>query len=347
MGLKGEHVVRTVGIALDGMAPIHEMIDLARQADAARVDSLWVAEHIGYRDGLASTMALLTATDNLTVAPVATSIYTRHPMITAMTAATLAEYAPGRVILTMATGNPRAHAREMGLSLERPVAVMREYVQVLRGLWSGDPVTFSGEFFRLDDATFYVVPRQRLPVFVAGIGPRMLELAGELGDGAVFSAGLSPVAIRHCIELVRLGAARAGRDAQMVKTVAILITAVAKDSGRARRQARAFFAYALRNRFIAENVKLTGTPIDIRAAAAAAAHGDWDAAAALIPDDALDDYAIAGTREECAAQLKRFLVEGLDVPVLLPVGDAEGRQEAVKLAGWACQEARGAGGHAQ
>lgn len=339
--------MRPVGIALDGMTPIQEMIDLARQADVARVDSLWVAEHVGYRDGLASSMALLTATKDLTVAPAATSIYSRHPMITAMTGATLEEYAPGRVILTVATGNPRAHAREMGLGLERPVAVMREYVQVLRGLWSGQPLTFSGEFFRLNDATFYVVPRQRLPLFVAGIGPRMLELAGELGDGAVFSAGLSPVAIRRCIELVRVGAVRAGRDAKTVRTVAILITAVARDSRRARKQARAFLAYALRNRFIAENVRLTGTCIDIQAAADAAAHGDWDAAAALVPDEALDDYAIAGTPEECAAQLKRFLVDGLDVPVLLPVGDAEGRQGAVELAGWACQEARGAGRHAR
>lgn len=334
--------MRPVGIALDGMTPIQEMIELARQADKAGVDSLWVAEHIGYRDGLASSMALLTSTANVTVAPAATSIYSRHPMITAMTGATLAEYAPGRVILTMATGNPRAHAKEMGLDLERPVAVMREYVHVLRSLWCGRPLTFSGEFFRLDDATFYVRPHQPPALFVAAIGPRMLELAGEIGDGAVFSAGLSPVALQRCIDLVHEGASQAGRDAQTVRTVAILITAVDRDVQRARRQARAFFAYALRNRFIAENARFTGTRIDIQAAADAAAHGDWDAAATAVPDKALDDYVIAGTPDECAAQLKRFLVDGLDVPVLLPVGDAQAREEAVKLAAWACQEARAA-----
>jgi alkanesulfonate monooxygenase SsuD/methylene tetrahydromethanopterin reductase-like flavin-dependent oxidoreductase (luciferase family) len=321
------------------MTPIGNMIKLARQADRAGVDSLWVAEHVGYRDGLASSMALLTATTKITVASAATSIYSRHPMITAMTAATLAEYAPERVILTMATGNPRAHGKEMGLDLEHPVAVMREYVQVLRALWSGRPLTFSGEYFRLADATFYVLPRKQPPLFVAAIGPRMLELAGEIADGAVFSAGLSPSALRRCIELVRVGASRAGRHAETVSTVAILIAAVGRDSQRARRQARAFFAYALRNRFIAENAQFTGTHIDVQAAADAAAHGDWDTATALIPDEALGNYAIAGTRDECTAQLKRFLVDGLDVPVLLPLGDDEAREEAVKLAGWACEQA--------
>jgi 5,10-methylenetetrahydromethanopterin reductase len=339
--------VRPVGIALDGMTPIAEMIELARQADRAGVHSVWVAEHIGYRDGLASSMALLTATTNVTVAPAATSIYSRHPMITAMTAATLAEYAPGRVILTMATGNPRAHGKEMGLDLQRPVAAMREYVQVLRGLWSGRPLTFSGQFFRLNDATFYVHPRQQPSLFVAAIGPHMLELAGEVGDGAVFSAGLSPIALRRCIDLVRVGASRAGRDARTVRTVAILIAAVDRDVQRARRQARAFFAYALRNRFIAENAQFTGTPIDIQTAADAAAHGDWDTATTAVPDEALDDYVIAGTPDDCAAQLKRFLVDGLDVPVLLPVGDAQAREEAVKLAGWACREAGAAGLHSR
>jgi 5,10-methylenetetrahydromethanopterin reductase len=324
--------VRPVGICLDGMTSIREMIDLARHAESAGVDSVWVAEHIGYRDGLASSMALLTATSRLAVAPAATSIYSRHPMVTAMATSTLAEYAPGRVILTLATGNPRAHGPEMGLNLERPVAVMREYVQVLRGLWSGKPLTFPGEFFQLNDATFYVSPAQPVPLFVAAIGPRMLELAGEIGDGAVFSAGLSPAAIRRCIELVRVGAARAGRDAQSIRTVAILIAAVDKDSRRAKRQARAFFAYALRNRFIAEHVRLAGSRIDIPAAADAAAHGDWDAAAELVPDDVLEDYAIAGTLQECTAQLKRFSIDGLDLSVLLPVGEAEARREAVKLA---------------
>jgi 5,10-methylenetetrahydromethanopterin reductase len=332
-----EEGVRPVGIALDGMTPIGNMIDLARQADRAGVHSLWVAEHVGYRDGLASSMALLTATTKITVAPAATSIYSRHPMITAMTGATLAEYAPERVILTMATGNPRAHGKEMGLDLERPVAVMREYVQVLRALWSGRPLTFTGEYFRLTDATFYVFPRRQPPLFIAAIGPRMLELAGEIADGAVFSAGLSPEALRRCIDLVRVGASRAGRDAHTIRTVAILIAAVDRDSQRARRHARAFFAYALRNRFIANNAHFTGTAIDVPAAADAAARGDWNTATALIPDGTLGDYAIAGTPDECAAQLKRFLVDGLDVPVLLPVGDAEARKETVKLAGWACE----------
>lgn len=322
-----------VGIALDGMTSVHEMMELARYAEASGVASVWVAEHMGYRDGLASSMALLAATANLTVAPAAISVYSRHPMIAAMTAATLEEYAPGRTIFTLATGNPRANRQEMGLAMERPLVVMREYIEVLRGLWSARPLTFKGEFFRLNEATFYVAPARPLPLFVAAMGPRMLELAGELGDGVVFSAGLSPAALRRCLERVHAGARRAGRNPRTVTTVAIVITAVAKDRQTARKYARAFLAYGLRNRFIAANVVPTGTRMDIQAAADAAARGDWEAAAALVPDEAVDDYAVAGTLEECRTQLRNFLVDGLDVPVLIPVGDAEARRWAVELAG--------------
>jgi len=319
-------------IALDGMTSIHEMVHLARRADALGLPSVWVAEHVGYREGFASSMAVLAATERITVVPAATSVYSRHPMVAAMAAATLEEHSPGRTMLTLATGNPRAHGREMGLPMRDPVATTREYAAVLRGLWSGKPFDFPGKIFRLERATFYVMPARTIPLFVAAMGPRMLELAGQIGDGVVFSAGLSAASLTRCVARVKAGASQIGRDPKTLNIVAILIVAVSSHRDVARRQARGFLAYALRNRFIAENVEATGTPFDIAAAADAAAAGDWETAWQSVPDDVLDHYAIAGTRAECEHRLREFLVEGIGLPVLLPLGDVRARREVIELA---------------
>ena len=123
-----------LGIAFDGMQPMADMLDLARRAEGRGVHSLWMAEHMGYRDAVAGSMALLAATRSCTVAPSAISIYARHPMIVAMTAATLEEFGPGRTVVVLATGNPRALG-ELGLDVAQPLVRMREYVEVLRALY--------------------------------------------------------------------------------------------------------------------------------------------------------------------------------------------------------------------
>lgn len=125
-----------IGVALDGMIPIGEMADLARRADSDGIASLWMAEHMGYRDAVASSMAFLGVTRNLTVVPTAISVYSRHPMVAAMAAATLEEFAPGRTIISVASGNPRA-LQEMGLAVQEPVGVTREFIEVIRGLLTG------------------------------------------------------------------------------------------------------------------------------------------------------------------------------------------------------------------
>jgi 5,10-methylenetetrahydromethanopterin reductase len=323
---------RPAGIALDGMIPMAEMIELVRHAERHGVRSAWMAEHMGYRDAIGASMAFLGATRSLTVVPTAVSVYSRHPMIAAMTAATLEEYAPGRTLFSVASGNPRALG-EIGLAVTQPVAVTREYVRAMRELFTGKPVTFDGSVFRLKDARLHVVPARPLPIYVAAMGPRMLELAGEIGDGVVLSAALSPTYIRHCLGLVATGARRAARDPATVVAAGLVLTAVSADGDAARAEVKKMLAYLFRNRFIAENLEMTGTRVDRQAAADAAARGDWATAIALVPDDAVAQYAVAGTPAECPAQLERFRAAGLTEPVLLALGDAEARRLAVELAG--------------
>lgn len=321
-----------VGLALDGMIPVAAMLELARHAERLGVPSLWMAEHMGYRDGLASSMALLGATTTATVAPTAISVYSRHPMITAMTAATLQEFAPGRTLFVLASGNPRALG-ELGLDVRQPLAHMREYTAILRALWRGERLTFEGDMFHLRDAWLHVVPAVPPSLWLAAMGPRMLELAGELGDGVLLSAALAPVYIRHSLEIVRASARRAGRDPKTIGTAGFLIASVGRDGAVARREAKKMLAYLFRNRFVAESLEMADSRIDRQATADAATRGDWAEAVRHIPDDEVTRYAVAGTLSECRGQLDTFRAAGLETPVLLASGDLEARRLAVELAG--------------
>jgi 5,10-methylenetetrahydromethanopterin reductase len=312
------------------MIPGSDALALAREAEARGVESLWMAEHLGFRDAPASAMAVLAATRAVVVAPAAISIYTRHPMITAMTAATLAELAPGRVVIALATGNPRALG-EIGLGVAAPAQTMREYTEILRALWRGEPVTHQGQHFRLKDAHLHVRTESSIPLYVAAMGPRMLELAGEIADGVLLSAALSPRYIRHSLDLVNAGARRAGRPPGAVAAAGFVLASIAKDGQTARHDAKKMLAYLCRNRFIAENLEMTGSRIDRAAAADAAARGDWETAVGLISDEALAPFAVAGTPEECRGQLYAFGAAGLDTLILLALGDLQARRLAVEL----------------
>src|SRR5919202_6167063 len=117
------------GLCFDGFYSIHEMIELARLADDAGMESIWMSDHLCFRDSLTSSMALLAATKKIQVAPAPMSPYSRHPIISAMSIATLEEFAPGRVIASPGTGNA-ASLKEAGIESPHPLKKMREDVEI-------------------------------------------------------------------------------------------------------------------------------------------------------------------------------------------------------------------------
>jgi 5,10-methylenetetrahydromethanopterin reductase len=194
-------------------------------------------------------------------------------------------------------------------------------------------VTFAGERFRLRDARVHVGSGRAVPIYIAAMGPRMLELAGEVGDGVVLSAGLSPAYVRHSLALVDRGAGGAGREVKAVARAGFVLAAVADDGTGARREAKKMLAYLFRNRFIAENLAMIGARVDREGAAEAAARGDWETAVRLVPDEVVRECAIAGTLADSREQISRFREAGLEHLVLLAVGDRRARELAVALAG--------------
>lgn len=319
-----------VGLCFDGFYSIGEMIELARRADKIGMESIWMSDHLCFRDSLTSAMAFLGATKKIKVVPAPLSPYSRHPIVTAMALSTIDEFAPGRVWATAGTGNAAA-LQEAGIAVTRPLRTMREYVGLLRKFLSGETVEFHGEIFQVNGAKMGFKPSADIPIYMTAVKTGMLALAGEIGDGVLLSAGCAPGYIGMCAAEIKRGAERGGKS-RPPEVAGFITTSVSEDAREALEASKTFLAYIFRNKHHAENIRSGGGRVDQDGLAAAIARRDWEGAKRFISDEVAHAHSISGTLRQCRDRIEEFVKEGLDLPILLPMGTQAARKRAVELA---------------
>ena len=313
-----------LGIRFDGFDHLSDSLEVVRKAEEAGADRIWMAEHMGYREAVVASMAYAMSTRTATVIPTAVSPYLWHPTPTAMSLATLADVAPGRVGVAIGVGNP-LFLGESGVEPIKPIRAVREFVECLRALWTGDAAIYDGEFFRLSGARMSFSPSHPIPVYIAATGPQMLRLTGRIADGVVLSGGLTVEHVRYSLGQIGDGARAAGRDPAEVRNAAFLYFSVSADGREAVDFLRGRLAFLFRNRAMAENIRSSGLPIDHEAIIAAVAERDMETAKSLVPDDAVDAFAVGGTVRNCRDRLAAYLDTGVTEPVIQISGSPEGR----------------------
>ena len=250
-----------VGLCFDGFYSIHEMIELAQLADESGMESIWMSDHLCFRDSITTSMALLASTKSIKVAPAPMSPYSRQPIISAMSIATMEEFAPGRVIASPGTGNAAA-LKEAGIESPRPLKTLREYVEILRRFLSGETVNFHGEMFQVNGAKMGFVPSTPIQMYLTAVRPKMLQLAGEIGDGALLSAGCAPGYIARGVDEIKKGAEKTGKSLADRDVAGFVTTSVSEKPREALEANKVFLAYIFRNTHHAENIRLGGGKVD-------------------------------------------------------------------------------------
>ena len=319
-----------IGVSFDGFSSFDDAIALAKEAVAAGAATLWMADHLGYREAILSCLGFALSTPGARVIPTAISPYLRHPMPTAMQMATLAEAVPGRVALAVGVGNP-LFLGESGETIDKPTRVTREFVEALRALWSGEAVTQEAHRFHLKGARMMFRPSAPIPIYLAPMREQMLRLSGRIADGAVLSAGISAAYARRSLSFVAEGTKEAGRDPLALHTAGYIFLAVSDDKQKAVEAVRRKLAFVLRNRFLDENIAFTGIPVDQEAIIAAISKRDIVGAARLVSDDAVEAFGVAGDLPTCCQKLESFIDAGIKEPVLLFSGDAADQQKSLCL----------------
>lgn len=319
-----------VGLCFDGFYSMSEMVELAKLADEIGMESLWMSDHICFRDSITSATVFLAATQRIKVNPAPLSPYSRHPMMTAMALATMEEFAPGRVAATAGTANPTALA-EIGIEVTHPLKTMREYVALLRSLLSGETVNLAGSVFNINGAQMGLTPTTSIPLYMTAVKPRMLRLAGEISDGVLLSAGCAPDYITQCVDEIAQGRALS-RLPKKVDVAGFIAASISDDAHEAIDATKTFLAYIFRNQHHEENLRLGGGRVDQEQLADRIARREWEQAKRLISDEVVHAHSISGTQEDCRRRLGEFVKGGLDLPLLMPLGTQHQRRRVVDLA---------------
>ena len=177
----------------------------ARAAEQAGFDIAWYPDsQFLWRDVWVTLAVAALETRSIRIGSCVTTFETRHPSVTAAAARTIAELAPGRTILGVGSGD--SAIKLLGMEPTR-LAGMRHNISAVRRLLDGDPATYAGREIHLHGPATGPVP-----VYMAATGPKALRLAGEIADGVIVLAGLSPPLLEQALDHIRGGAARAGRS---------------------------------------------------------------------------------------------------------------------------------------
>lgn len=222
-----------LGAGLDAGRTLTESIERVRLAERLGYDSVWSSQLPMARDTMLVLAAYAQATERIRLGTAVLPIYTRHPTAMAQAALTLDEISGGRFVLGLGISHRVTVEGMWGLHLERPVEAMREYVAVVRDLVATGSTSREGRQFTARSG--YQAPRnEHLPIVIAALGDRMLELAGEVADGVALWM-CSPGYVRDVvIPRVRAGRERAGKTLEGFEVVAAVPVGLAEDEAAAR-----------------------------------------------------------------------------------------------------------------
>jgi alkanesulfonate monooxygenase SsuD/methylene tetrahydromethanopterin reductase-like flavin-dependent oxidoreductase (luciferase family) len=201
--------------------PPERLRDLARTADAAGLDELWLWEDCFCGGGIATASAVLAWTGRLRVGVGLLPVPLRNVAVAAMELASLHRLFPGRAHIGVGHG-VQDWMEQVGARVESPVTLLREYLTALRALLRGDRVSVDGRYVRLDEVALDWPPVSAPSVLAGAIGPRSLRTCGEAADGTILTASTTPDGVREARRLVDEGRAAGGRTEPHPVTVYLL-----------------------------------------------------------------------------------------------------------------------------
>jgi probable F420-dependent oxidoreductase len=309
--------------------PLSDYLALAREAEARGYATLWAGE-VGGADAVTTLTLLAGRTERIHLASGVIPVQTRTPVLLGMTAASLGHLAPGRFRLGLGVSSPTVVARWNGLPFQRPLAQLREAVQIIRTVLAGERVTFEGQFYRIRNFRLTIPPPPRpVPIYLGALGPRMLQLAGEIADGVLLN-WIPPEAVPASIGQIELGARRAGRRLGDVEVAAFVRTSVTDEPEPSRawlaREITGYCSVDAYARFFAR----CGFEREVEAVNAAWRSGDRQGAVAQVSGRLLDGLGVVGPEEFCRQRIEAFRKAGVAEPVVVPFSPGPDRDPRLR-----------------
>jgi 5,10-methylenetetrahydromethanopterin reductase len=316
-----------VALYLQDAHDIREGIELVRYAEAKGFEAVWQADSRLVRDAVVPMAAFGATTDRIKIGSGVIDCWTRNPARLASTFSTLDDLAPGRMICGLgAWWDPLA--AKVGVDRGRPLRVMREVVEAVRRLLNNETVTMDGFYVHLDGVELDYVHQERrpkdVPIYIGATGLQMMELTGEIADGAVLNYLVSPSYNVGALDALARGAAKVGRTLDDIDRPQLIVCSVDDD-----RQAALDGARLLVTQYLGQQphiMKASGVPQELldeigKVLTWPATHDEVVAASKLVPDEIVQMITASGTPDEVRAKVDEYVASGCTCPILYPLAD--------------------------
>ncbi|MDH5675608.1 MAG: LLM class F420-dependent oxidoreductase [Myxococcales bacterium] len=294
-------------------------VELARKAQEGGYEELWLAEVNG-GDAYALAGALAVGAPGMRIGTAVLPAQTRTPMVHAMAAMTLSQLTGGNFILGLGLSSPNIVHDWGGQPYDKPLARMREHVEVLRAMLSGDKTSYQGKTLEAKNFRLGGRVSGEVPIYLGALNKQMLRLTGALCDGVCLNM-VPESALPQVLGEVRAGAEEAGRDPAAIEVVSRLHVAMVDDQAMGRNLIRNVFgAYAATpgyNRCF----EWIGFADEAKQIREAFAKKDRAGVAAGVSDGLADAMAVVGNAEQIRARVRAYAEAGVDVCIINPIAD--------------------------
>jgi alkanesulfonate monooxygenase SsuD/methylene tetrahydromethanopterin reductase-like flavin-dependent oxidoreductase (luciferase family) len=304
-----------IACSLGSLLSVEQVIQCTKMISESKIDSIWIPETWGMEN-----FSMLGAVTNITktqkIGSSIINIYSRSPSTITMGAATTDILSNGRLILGLGTSSVPIVEDFHGEKFENPVQRMREYVEIIRLSLTKKQINYSGKIFKLKNFTLLIEPkRQSIPIYLAAINQKMVNLAWELGDGVIFY-------LRPLDEMKRTISKMQSK--RKIDVACQIITCISNNSENAIQRAKKTLAFYISvgkvyREFLAKN----GFENEVNNIFKEFRKSGFKSNHELIPDYMLNSLCISGSPEEAKLQLEKFRNTGIDLPIIQfnPIGN--------------------------
>ena len=304
-----------IACSLGSLLSVEQVIECTKMISETKIDSIWIPETWGM-ENFSMLVAVSGETKTQKIGSSIINIYSRSPSTISMGAATTDILSNGRLILGLGTSSVPIVEDFHGEKFETPVQRMREYVEIIRLSLSKKQINYSGKIFNLKNFTLLIEPkRQSIPIYVAAINQKMVNLTWELGDGVIFY--LRPLdEMKKTISKMQ--------SERKIDVACQIITCISNNSEEAIQRAKKTLAFYISvgkvyREFLAKNGFENETDNIFEEFKKSGLKSNHE----LIPDSMLNSLCISGSPEEAKVQLEKFRDTGIDLPIIQfnPIGN--------------------------
>ena len=309
--------MRRLSYSLGSLLSIEEVLECSRKLNEIKPEVEWIPETWGMENfsmlGLASKENTFSKIGSSII-----NIYSRSPSLIAMGASTVDTISNGRLILGLGTSSVPIVENFHGNSFDAPVQRMKEYVEIIRLALQGEKINYSGKIFTLKDFSLLTKPiRKEIPIYLAAINQKMVEMTWDIADGVIFY--LRPKnEMKETISKMQ--------KKKKIDTTLQIITCIHEDEEKARNRAKKTLSFYIAvGKIYREFLQSTGYSDEVKIINEEYKKNGLDGLQEFVPEKMLDDLCIAGTSATAVKKLDTFRDVGIDLPIIQfnPIGNVK------------------------